>query len=200
MLHSKDIETHIWTYVKQYFSPRCHHMNRENTHQKAEPITRKDIILTSVYGLCIIVQIILVVLLRDTEKNSFLLVCGFIFLLLFFMCGGLPYYEFKKMGGVPAGKRYMDTTRLVDTGIYSVVRHPQWLSWIMFTIALILFTQHWLSSVLGLLAIALIYIQTYDMDNLLIEKFGDEYEYYMQRVPRMNILLGIIRLYQRKKA
>jgi protein-S-isoprenylcysteine O-methyltransferase Ste14 len=175
-------------------------MNGENSQHKAEPMTKKDIILTSIYGGCIILQIILIVILHNTEKNSFLLVSGFIFLFLFFMFGGLPYYEFKKMGGVPQGKRYMDTSRLVDSGIYSVVRHPQWLSWIMFSIALILFAQHWFSIILGGLAIILVYVQTYDMDAMLIKKFGKEYHQYMQRVPRMNFLLGIIRLYQRKKA
>ena len=31
-------------------------------------------------------------------------------------------------------------------------------------------------------------------DQELIEKFGDDYKRYMQEVPRMNFLLGLIRL------
>jgi protein-S-isoprenylcysteine O-methyltransferase Ste14 len=31
-------------------------------------------------------------------------------------------------------------------------------------------------------------------DQANIEKFGDEYTSYMQRVPRLNLVLGIIRL------
>jgi len=30
-------------------------------------------------------------------------------------------------------------------------------------------------------------------------KFGDDYKRYMQKVPRMNFMLGIIRLLRRKK-
>lgn len=175
-------------------------MNAGHSHAREPSMTKKDIFLTSAYGCCIISQVILVVILHDNSKNSLEVVCGFGFLLLFFIFGGLPYFEFKKMGGAPEGKSYMYTTRLVDTGIYSIVRHPQWLSWIMFSIALILFTQHWLSLVLGALAIYMVYFQTCDMDKSLIGKFGKSYTRYMQEVPKMNFLLGIIRLYQRKRA
>ena len=33
----------------------------------------------------------------------------------------------------------------------------------------------------------------------LIVKFGDDYKRYMEKVPRMNFILGIIRLLRRKK-
>jgi len=38
--------------------------------------------------------------------------------------GVLPVFEFRKKGGVKKGKSYIHTTKLVDTGIYSIVRHP----------------------------------------------------------------------------
>ncbi|MBU7032678.1 MAG: isoprenylcysteine carboxylmethyltransferase family protein [Theionarchaea archaeon] len=174
-------------------------MDTDRSPEMDMEITKKDIVLTSIYGFCIVSQVIALVIFRDTPKNPYIVICGFVFLLLFFMFGGLPYYEFKKMGGVPEGKSYMSTTRLVDTGIYSVVRHPQWLSWVMFSIALILFTQHWLSLVLGITATVLVYIQTYDMDRSLIKKFGENYIRYMKRVPKMNFILGIMLLYRRKK-
>ena len=175
-----------------------YYMKKDNSPNPPVAMTKKDFILTSLYGGCIISQIILILMYRNTEKNSLLLICGFIFLLLFFLFGGLPYSEFKKMGGAPQGKRYMDTTRLVDTGIYSVVRHPQWLSWIMFSIALVLFVQHWLSALLCVVAVSLIYVQTYDMDTVLIEKFGNAYTQYMDEVPRMNFILGLMRIYRKK--
>jgi protein-S-isoprenylcysteine O-methyltransferase Ste14 len=44
--------------------------------------------------------------------------------------GMLPVLEFRKKGGVSKGQSYIHTTRLVDTGIYSVVRHPQYVTFI----------------------------------------------------------------------
>ena len=35
-------------------------------------------------------------------------------------------------------------------------------------------------------------------DKGLIEKFGDDYKHYMQKVPRMNFSLGLIRLLRRR--
>jgi protein-S-isoprenylcysteine O-methyltransferase Ste14 len=32
-----------------------------------------------------------------------------------------------------------------------------------------------------------------------VEKFGDDYKVYMQKVPRVNLLLGFIRLLRRKR-
>jgi len=36
-----------------------------------------------------------------------------------------PIVMFPRRGGVPKGKSFISTTRLVDTGIYTIVRHPQ---------------------------------------------------------------------------
>jgi len=36
-------------------------------------------------------------------------------------------------------------------------------------------------------------------EQMSVEKFGDDYQLYMQEVPRMNFLLGIIRLLQRRR-
>ncbi len=37
-----------------------------------------------------------------------------------------PIVMFPRHGGVPKGHRFVETTRLVDRGIYGVVRHPQY--------------------------------------------------------------------------
>jgi len=81
----------------------------------------------------------------------------------------------------------------VETGIYSVVRHPQWLTRMMFSLGLILISQHWAVLILGLVTIPLIYLQTFKLDIGLVEKLGDDYADYMRRVPRVNMLLGIAR-------
>jgi protein-S-isoprenylcysteine O-methyltransferase Ste14 len=40
----------------------------------------------------------------------------------------------------------------------------------------------------------LIYVDTFNSDRACIEKFGQEYVRYMQRVPRVDFVTGILRL------
>jgi len=51
----------------------------------------------------------------------------------------------------------------------------------------------------GIPAVILIYIAIWQQDYFLIGKFGEDYKRYMEKVPRVNFLLGIIRLMQRRK-
>jgi protein-S-isoprenylcysteine O-methyltransferase Ste14 len=94
----------------------------------------------------------------------------------------------------------IQTTVLVDSGVYAVVRHPQYLAGVLLSLALILTTQHWLIAIIGVVAMVLNYLIALKADQELIEKFGDDYKRYMDKVPRMNFLLGFIRLLQRKEA
>ena len=111
-----------------------------------------------------------------------------------------PIIMFPRWGGVHKGKSFVDTTRLVDTGIYAVVRHPQYTGGVyaIFLTTLLLY-PHWLFGLLGAIGTVVIYMGCREEDQRLIEKFGDEYERYMQRVPRMNVFAGILRLATNKK-
>ena len=111
-----------------------------------------------------------------------------------------PIVMFPRRGGVPKGKSFVHTTRLVDTGIYAVVRHPQYTGGIYaIFLATPLLYPHWLFAVLGVIGIVFLYLSTREEDKRLIEKFGEAYTDYMQRVPGMNIFLGIIRAWRRRK-
>jgi protein-S-isoprenylcysteine O-methyltransferase Ste14 len=99
------------------------------------------------------------------------------------------------MGGVPKGESYMKTTVLVENGIYAIVRHPQGgTAWLLINLGVILIAWHWLILSLGLVSMSLVYADTYKADQCCIEKFGDAYRLYKERVPRVNFLEGIIRL------
>ena len=113
--------------------------------------------------------------------------------------GMLPVMAFRKKGVVKKGKSYIHTTKLVDKGIYSIVRHPQYVTFILWAIAGMLLFQHWIVILLGIPIIPLTYIDLIRADKRLIEKFGDDYKQYMQDVPRANFLLGTIRLLLRKR-
>lgn len=111
--------------------------------------------------------------------------------------GWLPIVEFRRKGGVGRGRSYIHTTKLVDTGIYSIVRHPQYVTFIIWAIAGMLLFQHWIVLLLGIPVVPLIYIDLIRADKDGIEKFGDDYTAYMERVPRANFLLGAMRRFRR---
>jgi protein-S-isoprenylcysteine O-methyltransferase Ste14 len=111
-----------------------------------------------------------------------------------------PIVMFPRRGGVAKGKPFVNTTRLVDTGIYSVVRHPQYLGGVFAVfVTTILWYPHWLFGVLGVIATAVIYMSCREEDQRLVQQFGDDYTNYMRKVPRMNILAGVIRLLRRRR-
>jgi len=106
-----------------------------------------------------------------------------------------PIIMFPRRGGVPKGKSFVHTTRLVDTGIYAVVRHPQYTGGIFsIFVTTLLWYPHWLFAVLGVIGAVLVYLSAREEDQRLVEQFGDDYKQYMERVPRMNLLVGLIRL------
>jgi protein-S-isoprenylcysteine O-methyltransferase Ste14 len=111
-----------------------------------------------------------------------------------------PIIMFPRRGGVEKGKSFVHTTRLVDTRIYSIVRHPQYLGGIFaIFITTILWYPHWLFCVLGVVGAVVVYMSCREEDQRLILQFGEDYKNYMQKVPGMNFLIGIIHLIQRRK-
>ncbi|MFX1264749.1 MAG: methyltransferase family protein [Promethearchaeota archaeon] len=111
-----------------------------------------------------------------------------------------PIIMFPRLGEVPKGKSFVSTTRLVSTGIYAVVRHPQYTGGIYaIFVTTLLWYPHWLFAVLGVIGTTLTYLGAKEEDKRLIEKFGDDYIAYMRIVPRMNVFLGVIRLIQRRR-
>ena len=117
--------------------------------------------------------------------------------LVFFILGT---YGLRKEGEAPKGKSFLLTTVLVDSGIYAVVRHPEYLGTMLLIFGSILISQHWLTLVLGvpLLVWFFVYVLP-EEDRHLIEKFGDNYKRYMQNVPSINLLVGVTQLLKRRK-
>ena len=145
-----------------------------------------------VWTLLMITQIVLAFFLKaeylPAAKNAG---WGFIFLSAIF--GMLPIFTFRRKGDIEKGKTYMHTTKIVSTGIYSIIRHPQYMAGMLINIGIILISQHWLIIIIGVLAIVLNYIDALKADGDLIKKFGNKYLDYMEKVPRLNFIAGIIR-------
>jgi len=123
---------------------------------------------------------------------------GWAILAVGFAIGYLGVFTLKRKSRVPEGKSFVHTA-LTDSGIYAVVRHPQYLSWIFVSFGIIVIAQHWLVVVSGVGVMVAVYMQARQDDRSLIERFGDDYERYIESASRMNLLVGVIRLLRRRK-
>ena len=150
-----------------------------------------------VYSILMFLPIVMVFIFYNYHSLDFLTYAGWILLIFSVVVILLAGGEFRKKGGAPKGESIVHTKVLVDSGIYSVVRHPQYLGFILFVLALVLMSQHWLSVISGMLGSALFYKDILREEQMSVMKFGDDYKRYMEIVPRMNLLVGIIRLLRR---
>ncbi len=82
---------------------------------------------------------------------------------------------------------------LIRTGVYSLVRHPEFLGHVFIIMSMILLAQVVMSLVIGAAMLLMLWIAIVDEERMNIEKFGEEYLEYMREVPRVNIIAGIIR-------
>ncbi len=106
----------------------------------------------------------------------------------------LPMFVFRSKGKVKKENDWTETSVVVDTGIYAIVRHPLYLGWLLMYVAIIFWSQHWLTIIVGVLGMTCVYLISRQEDQRLVEKFGNNYKRYMRSVPRMNFLVGVIRL------
>jgi len=143
-------------------------------------------------------QIILSFLLYKHSGNLIIRNVGWVILWISAVFGWLPIFTLKKWGGVPKGKGYIQTTTLVDRGVYAIVRHPQYLAGMLLGIGLSLIVQHWAVALLGAVVVIISYIDTFEEERDSREKFGLEYDDYRTRVPRVNFVIGLVRLVRRK--
>jgi protein-S-isoprenylcysteine O-methyltransferase Ste14 len=88
-----------------------------------------------------------------------------------------PFLLLKRHGRVERGRSYFSTTRVVDRGVYGVVRH----------------TQNVVSWALAGVAAAFFYLQAVAEERFCVRQLGAEYAAYMQRVPSFNVILGLLR-------
>jgi protein-S-isoprenylcysteine O-methyltransferase Ste14 len=72
---------------------------------------------------------------------------------------------------------------LITRGIYSVIRHPMYASQWLWVIAQPLLLQNWIAGFLNLLVfIPFYFLRVKAEEKLMLEKFGNQYQDYMQKV------------------
>ena len=120
----------------------------------------KDFVPVTLVTILFISQIIIgIYLLSEVSQIEILAYIGAgLYAISGLVFGLLPVIEFRKKGRVRKGKSYIHTTQIVDTGIYSIVRHPQYVTFILWAIAGMLLFQHWIIIQLGIPIVPLTYI------------------------------------------
>ena len=88
---------------------------------------------------------------------------------------------------------------LVESGLYAFVRHPEFLGHMLIIFALIIISQHWFSLIVGVVLIVLLCLAMIEEEKRNLKKFGRAYRDYMERVPRINLIAGIIKQVRSKR-
>ena len=72
---------------------------------------------------------------------------------------------------------------VIQSGVFGIVRHPIYLGAILFYMGLLVFSFSLAAVVVWILVIGFYYYLCRYEEKLLIDRFGDEYRTYMQKVP-----------------
>ena len=159
----------------------------------------REILPVTILMICIITQVVLTyVLWHNFYDINALAYIGYSILGLSGVFGILPIIEFRRKGKVEKGEIYMKTQKIVKTGIFSIIRHPQYFAGILISLAFAFISQHWVVIILFAPVIPVTQLDALSANIDLLEKFGDEYEQYMFEVPGLNPIKGIIKLIKRK--
>ena len=150
------------------------------------------IFLWTALSVALVVELVLLFVLPSGPLHS-LRVFGWVLFGLSAVFGWLPIFFFRRHGAVTKGKSYMHTTALVTRGPYALIRHPQYLAFDLLALAIICIVQHWAVIVACVIGIAANRLSIVKANRDLIDKFGDDYRDYMQRVPGTNLILGLWR-------
>jgi len=96
-------------------------------------------------------------------------------------------------------KGHAEGIGLVERGMYAFVRHPEFLGHILIISALVIISQHWFNFIVGAILIVLLCLAMIEEEKRNMEKFGNAYMDYMKRVPRINLIAGIIKQIHKKR-
>jgi protein-S-isoprenylcysteine O-methyltransferase Ste14 len=79
-----------------------------------------------------------------------------------------------------------DRHQLVTGGIYSLVRHPMYLSLLVYSAGQVLVLPNWVVGPAYGVAMALVFaLRRRPEEQMMLEEFGDEYRAYMRRTKRL---------------
>jgi protein-S-isoprenylcysteine O-methyltransferase Ste14 len=75
--------------------------------------------------------------------------------------------------------------KVVTTGVYSIIRHPQYVGGLLAHVGISFLLSAWYSLVSTPLMIFVVYLISRKEEIELVNEFGDEYENYRKKVPML---------------
>jgi len=139
------------------------------------------------------VLIISTVFLYNSANSAILLYAGWAIL-----ASGIIFLLWSSKSRKERHEEDISRGTLVESGMYALVRHPEFLGHILIIFALIIISQHCISLIVGAILIVLLCLAMIEEEKRNIEKFGNAYRAYMKRVPRINLIAAIIERVHRK--
>lgn len=159
---------------------------------------RTERIVVVLLAVAFLVEVILSFQLFDSMEQIWLVALGFVLVWGAMILGWQARVAFEAGDAMPEGQSWLSQARMVDSGVYGVIRHPMYVAFSVLAVALTCFSQHWLGAVAALFVVGgLCYVMIVE-ENRNVQTFGDEYVQYMQRVPRLNVLAGLVRAWRRR--
>ena len=139
----------------------------------------------------ILLQYIFITILKFDPPVRNLKYVGFILWLaglILWSLSALTLYKYK----ITAKADYMNTFKLVRSGIYSIIRHPQYLGFILFSAGFIFITQNLYIIIVSISACVILYLGIKAEDKQLLQKYSNDYREYIRTTPAINFFAGLI--------
>lgn len=146
-------------------------------------------VVATILSACAIVGCVVL----DVDQPAWLTIAGLVCLGLAVVFAVPPFFHLRRRGGSAQGDAYYATARVVDNGVYGIVRHPQYLGYSCLILGLSLLNPHVLTLSLAVGVGILFYLQAIAEERYCLDSFGAAYADFKTRVPRFNFILGVFR-------
>ncbi len=161
---------------------------------RVDSVERKPLRLFAWLASLVTILLLIATQFLEQGDKAYLRVAGVVMLGLAGVFIFVPFFLLQKHGQSQDRRTYMQTEAVVDRGLYAIIRHPQYLGYMLLGGGFALLAQHGLAILLAILGILFFYVQALREERYCLAQFGEPYEGYIGRVPRFNVALGIVRL------
>ena len=110
-----------------------------------------------------------------------------------------PFVLLARRGAPSPGATYGDTTRVVSTGVYGVVRHPQYLGYCLLVVGFVLTGFNGVSVGCGMAALVGFALQAREEERHLALLQSADWDEYRARVPAFDPVRGLLRYLRRTR-